>query len=424
MAVRWAESGGQYHASNVLGPGVWAANNAGISNGAAVARNGSFWSYSGSADTLAAPILSSAQSGLIAGAAMYFPSIGATSNLIAFFLAGNPQCDLRMNSSGQLFFSRNGTTIGSSSTSAITAGAWHYIEFKATFSTSGAGVCECYVDNALFVTSSSLTNATTTATADQVKFTTAGTGTNMMDFYLLDTSSGVQTSYLGDVTVAEIYQTGAGVNAQWAVAQGSFTLTAAANASGGATVYTGSITNGGSNGWQGYYFTVAGFTNGANNGTWLCTASSTTTITLANAGGVAETHAGTCAFQNPVQGGIHGGIDDGYATTNVGTRPPNGNQYISDNTSGHKTDYAHQALALTGTIAAVVHMTNAFKDDAGLRQIQQICISGGTEHDSATITLPTSYQYFADVMETDPNTSSAWTLSGFNAATFGVKEIT
>ena len=69
-------------------------------------------------------------------------------------------------------------------------------------------------------------------------------------------------------------------------------------------------------------------------------------------------------------------------------------------------------------------MTYARKDDAGTRQIQQMCLSSGTEEDSATITLGSNYQYYQDILETDPHTGVAWTVAGFNAATFGVKEIT
>lgn len=58
-------------------------------------------------------------------------------------------------------------------------------------------------------------------------------------------------------------------------------------------VYTGTITGGGSNAFKGFDFTVAGFTNAVNNGTWAATGSSTTTLTLANIAAVAETHAGT-----------------------------------------------------------------------------------------------------------------------------------
>jgi len=66
-------------------------------------------------------------------------------------------------------------------------------------------------------------------------------------------------------------------------------LTSVANASGGTTVYTGTITNGGSNAFVGMKFLIAGFTSNANNGTFVVTASSTTTLTLANANGVSET---------------------------------------------------------------------------------------------------------------------------------------
>jgi hypothetical protein len=72
-----------------------------------------------------------------------------------------------------------------------------------------------------------------------------------------------------------------------------FVLTAAGAASGGSTVYTGTLANCGSNACIGALYTVAGFTNAGNNGSFVATASSTTTITLTNGGGVAETHAGT-----------------------------------------------------------------------------------------------------------------------------------
>lgn len=75
---------------------------------------------------------------------------------------------------------------------------------------------------------------------------------------------------------------------------GSLTLSSVANASGGNTVYTGTITNGATtNGYIGCIFTVAGFTTGANNGTFVCVGSTATTLTLANASGVSETKAAT-----------------------------------------------------------------------------------------------------------------------------------
>ena len=60
------------------------------------------------------------------------------------------------------------------------------------------------------------------------------------------------------------------------------------------TVYTGTITGGGSNAFAGQSFVVAGFvTNLGNNGTFYCSASSATTLTLDNPIGIAETHAAT-----------------------------------------------------------------------------------------------------------------------------------
>ena len=75
----------------------------------------------------------------------------------------------------------------------------------------------------------------------------------------------------------------------------ALTLSSVANAAGGSTVYAGTITGGGGNALAGFTFTVAGFTNGANNGTFVSTASTTTTLTLSNASGVAETHAATAS---------------------------------------------------------------------------------------------------------------------------------
>lgn len=77
---------------------------------------------------------------------------------------------------------------------------------------------------------------------------------------------------------------------------GTFTVTSCGNASAGSTVYTGSFgTTAASSAVAGYNFTVAGFGNALNNGTFLCTASTSTTITLSNTLGVAETGTATAS---------------------------------------------------------------------------------------------------------------------------------
>jgi hypothetical protein len=75
----------------------------------------------------------------------------------------------------------------------------------------------------------------------------------------------------------------------------SFTLTNVAASIGTTAVYTGGI-NGGGNSYVGISFVVTGFTNGSNNGTFLCTASTATTLTLQNSAAVLETHAGAATM--------------------------------------------------------------------------------------------------------------------------------
>ncbi len=444
MSLRWAESNGQYHANtgNVAGlfgatvSSIGAINPAPISS-TLVARNGSTWGYGQNARIISPNIGGvNGFSGMIAGGAYYSGGSLGAFVLIAFGdNNGNTQCDLRTNASGQLLFTRNGTNLGAGnlSTNALAMNTWYYIEFKAAFATGATGTCEVVVNGVTWLTLTNVQNANTIAKGWLAGWQAPNSSNQAwMDFYVLDTDSGApNNTYLGDVTVAEIYNNGAGVNAAWTVNQASFALTQSANASGGTTVYTGTITNGASpaNAWQGYYFSVTGFGNGANNGgPWLCTASTATTITLQNPSGVAQSgQTGTCAFQNPLQQGIHGGIVDNYAITNNGIRPgvvgTSENQYIKSSTPNQKADFAHQAMTLTGTINGVIHRTLARKDDAGARSIKQLCESGGTEELSATIALSSSYSYYDDILELDPNTGAAWTAANFNAATFGVKEM-
>ena len=73
----------------------------------------------------------------------------------------------------------------------------------------------------------------------------------------------------------------------------TYTLSAAGNASSGNTTYTGTITGGASSAYAGMTFTVSGFLTAANNGTFVCVASTATTLILANVSGAAESHAAT-----------------------------------------------------------------------------------------------------------------------------------
>lgn len=62
---------------------------------------------------------------------------------------------------------------------------------------------------------------------------------------------------------------------------------------GSPAVYTGVFPSGGANAYAGMKFTVAGYVNAQNNGTFVCTASTTTTLSLTNTAAITEVLAGT-----------------------------------------------------------------------------------------------------------------------------------
>src|SRR5271166_3940598 len=86
-----------------------------------------------------------------------------------------------------------------------------------------------------------------------------------------------------------------GTNTVSSVAAASGTLGPNASAT---TVYTGTFTNGTANAYAGLVLTASGFGTAANNGTYLCVASTATTITLANPNGANSGAMGTI-FSSP-----------------------------------------------------------------------------------------------------------------------------
>jgi hypothetical protein len=423
MAIRWLMGGGNMIASGLSGvssvPGIIteSANNV-FSSTASTPTNTpgdgfAFLLGGANTQTLNTPVLGAGgYAGLIAGMRSY--SALASNKLLINFSdgLGNTQCELRMNLAGQLYFTRNNTVISTTSTYALPANSWVYIEFKALFSNAGTGTCEARVNGGVVLTATGLTNAQNTS-GGSMAYYTVQPGGYLRDLYALDTATAVNQTYLGDVNIVALYPNGAGVNSAWTANVGPFSVTSVANASGGNTVYTMASNGSATNNYLGYNFVTSGFAHGANNGTFACVASTATTFTLANAAGVSDT-TGSIAFQNPLQIGIN----------HSGTRPNGDVVYLADSTTNDISDFAHTPLTLTGSILGVSHWSSMRKDDAGSRAVAQVCLSGGTTETGATINLGNSYTYYQDILEVDPHTSAQFTLSGLNAATFGVKEIT
>lgn len=176
---------------------------------------------------------------------------------------------------------------------------------------------------------------------------------------------------------------------------GPFTLTAVAAATGtpglGFAIYTGTITGGGTNAFAGHAFTITGFVNAGNNGTWQCSASSATTLTLQAPTAVAETHAGSASDLTTTAvytGTITGGGTNAFAGQSfvvagfVTTAANNGTFFATGSSATTLTLANPGALAETHAATATAQENSKFTyvcygSSAGLATngTQQTCLT-------------------------------------------------
>jgi hypothetical protein len=130
-----------------------------------------------------------------------------------------------------------------------------------------------------------------------------------------------------------------GTNTVASVAAAGGTLGPGATA---CTVYTGTFTNGGTNAYAGLVLTATGFGTAGNNGTFLCVASSTTTITLANPNGANSGAMGTI-FASPQVFAI--ALYTSSATLSASTTA-----YTSSNEVGSSGTYVTGGIGPGGTL--------------------------------------------------------------------------
>jgi hypothetical protein len=346
MSLLWADPGGEYYFSLGIAGALTAgalndnSNSSLVSNAAAGRLTTYAISHSGSGNYFA-KFFGNFQT-LIAGWANYnSSSVWVNGNrIIAFVDSATTQVDVRTDASGHLFATRNGTTIGSASSGTLTTG-WHYYEVKAHIASGTSGSVEVRVDGVVFLTVTGVnTQATGNAFANRVYWLPLVQSTQQYykDLYVLDTGTGINTTYLGDIAVAVIWPNSAGTNQQWT----------------------------------------------PNTGTQVAA------------------------------------VQDGIAHT--GTWPDGDTTYIGDGTSGHISDFGHQAVTVTGTIFGAIHASYARKDVAGSQSINQVALqSGSVVETGATISLGNAYLYYFDVLEQDPTGPATWTDTTFNATAFGVK---
>ena len=90
-----------------------------------------------------------------------------------------------------------------------------------------------------------------------------------------------------------------GLRYDTSITPGALTLTSVDNGTPGGAQYHGTITGGVNGSYIGLTFVVTGFTNALNNGTFVCTQSTGTILTLQNTIAVSETHAATATASGP-----------------------------------------------------------------------------------------------------------------------------
>ncbi len=106
---------------------------------------------------------------------------------------------------------------------------------------------------------------------------------------------------------------------------GNLSISSVATSSGSTAVYTGVFPNGGSNAYAGYVFQITGFvTNPGNNGSFVVTASTTTTLTLANSVAISETHVAVGVSA----GAVYWDVQNGVTTFLFGKAPGAGQTYF------------------------------------------------------------------------------------------------
>ncbi len=103
--------------------------------------------------------------------------------------------------------------------------------------------------------------------------------------------------------------------------------------------------------------------------------------------------------------------------------PADSTVFASDSTPGDRMSVNLASSSVTGTIAGVVNVGRMKKTDSGTRTSALTVTNNSVDSIGSTISLGTSFAYFTQVQETDPNTGVPWTNSGFNTTQVGVKTV-
>lgn len=106
--------------------------------------------------------------------------------------------------------------------------------------------------------------------------------------------------------------------------------------------------------------------------------------------------------------------------------PNDDTDYLSTSTAAARDSHTLTNLAgiTSPVIKGIQHSLWARKDDAGTREIKTLLKSGATTVAGATThTLASTYTYYSQITETDPDTTAPWTEAAINALEAGMENV-
>ena len=111
-----------------------------------------------------------------------------------------------------------------------------------------------------------------------------------------------------------------------------------------------------------------------------------------------------------------------HASVNAAT-PTDGTVFASDSTPGDRMSVSYPSTSVTSNIVAVAHMSRMEKSTSGTRTVSQTITNNGNDQVASAVSLNTSYTYYQQISEVDPNTNLPWTAAGFNTIQSGLETI-
>jgi len=115
-----------------------------------------------------------------------------------------------------------------------------------------------------------------------------------------------------------------------------------------------------------------------------------------------------------------GGTDTGANWSQCSERPPSLTQYVFSATAATRDTYALEDVpAGAWTVNCCEVLAYAQNSDAGAGSLGLTVKSGSTTSEGSAQSLTTSAGYYRRLLETDPDTSAAWTVSAVSALEAG-----